>query len=306
LSDETKNVTILFKEKLIGANYCMKKLIINADDFGLHRDINTGIIIGYQTGCITSTSIMPTAGAFEHAVDLASAHSGLGIGVHLTLVGEKPVCDPSTVPSLVGEQGEFSPQYPQFLLKFISGQVRLREIRQEMEDQVRKVANMGINITHLDSHQHLHIMPGIIDIVIDIAKQFGIKALRIPAEPYFFAGGYPFTLPRMMGRSGLTTLARLARKKAKRYGLVTPDYFFGMLAGGNMTEKYLLTIIDQLPNGVSEIMIHPGSDDTILKEQFNWNYNWQAELAAVTSKNVLRRLAEMKIQSISFGELKNG
>lgn len=281
----------------------MKLLIVNADDFGLHPAVNRAIIAGHTGGCITSTSIMPGAAAFADAASLAERHPSLGTGVHLTLVGERPVADPAAVPTLVDGDGRFPGQYPAFLARYLRGRVSRDEIRTELTAQVAKAAAAGVKITHLDSHQHLHVMPGIIDIVLDLAAQFGIKALRIPAEPRFFSGGFPYTAGRFVGRFGLSSLASLARRKAKRRGFAVPDHFFGMLAGGNMRQEYLLAILDRLPDGVSEIMVHPGDDAAALGALYGWGYRWQDELAALTSPETRRRLEANGIRLISFREL---
>ena len=284
----------------------MKYLIINADDFGLHETVNLGIIDGYTSGFITSTSIMASGKAFEHAVLLAAANPQLGVGVHLTLVGATSVCEPAQIKSLLDKEGNLAPKYPQFLLRYMLGKVCLSDIRKELTAQVQKVVDSGIHITHLDSHQHMHIVPGIIDITIDIAKQFGIKAVRIPGEPYFFMGGFPCTPLRVFARGGLTCLAQLAGRKIKKCGMSMPEHFFGMLAGGNMQEEYLLKIIDALPEGVSEIMMHPGSSNEVLNKSYNWNYHGQEELAAVKSDNLRCRLADNHIKLISFKDLPYG
>jgi len=249
----------------------VKKLIINADDFGLHESVNLGIIQGHTTGFVTSTTIMANGNAFQHAVELAAANKELAIGVHLTLVGAKSVCAPEQVKSLVNSECSLASHYPQFLLRYIKGQISLLDISQELRAQVQKVVDAGIQITHLDSHQHMHIVPGIIEITMDIARKFGIKAVRIPAEPYFFKGGYPSSPMRFIARGGLTFLSQLAARKTKRNQLVMPNHFFGMLAGGNMREEYLLNIIENLPDGVSEIMMHTGSNNEIINTMYNWN-----------------------------------
>jgi len=284
----------------------MKSLIINADDFGLHETVNLGIIHGFTVGCITSTTIMASGNAFEHAVTLASANPQLGVGVHLTLVGEKPVCHPDQITSLVDQQGCLAPQYPQFLLRYLLGQIHLVDIRRELTAQVQKVVDSGIKITHLDSHQHMHTVPGISTVTMDIAKKFGIKAVRIPAEPYFFVGGYQCSAIRMIARAGLTCLAQVAREKFRKGGLAMPQHFFGMLAGGNMREEFLLNIIDALPDGISEIMMHPGTNNEELNNQYHWDYHGQEELAAVTSGQLRSRLADKKITLRSFRDLAYG
>ena len=167
----------------------MKKLIINADDFGRHQSINNAIIQGHVSGCITSASIMPGGNAFQDAVDKAIEHPQLGIGIHLTLIGEKPVMNPSEIPTLVDDKGYLLKEYPQFLNRFLRGEINLSEVRAELSAQIDKVVASGVRITHIDSHQHLHVLPGIIDIVLDIAEKHNIKSLRIPNVPLGFTGG---------------------------------------------------------------------------------------------------------------------
>jgi chitin disaccharide deacetylase len=284
----------------------VKRLIVNADDFGLHPAVNRAIIEGHASGCITSTSLMPGGGAYHEALAMAESCPGLGVGIHLTLVGERPVSDPARVPSLVDSEGRFCENYLQFLARFLLGKVALADIRCELAAQLDKVAADGIIVSHVDSHQHLHVFPGIIDIVLELAAERSIMTLRIPEEPLIFTGGYPFTVGRIIGRTGLSLLAGWARLKARRRGFDAPDSFFGMLAGGNMQEEYFMNIINALPPGTSEIMVHPGNNDVMLQELYNWPHHWQSELAAVTSSKVLGQLTKQEIELISFRELKNG
>lgn len=284
----------------------MKRLIVNADDFGLHPAVNRAIIDGHASGCITSTSLITGGAAYYEALNMANSCPGLGVGVHLTLVGERPVTDPARIPSLVDEKGCFPDNYVKFLADFLLGKVSLPEVRCELAAQLDKAAADGINISHIDSHQHLHVFPGIIDIVLDLAAERSVRALRIPAEPLFFTGGYPFTLGRLVGRTGLSLLAAWARRKARQRGFAAPEHFFGMLAGGNMREEYLLNIIRALPPGTSEIMVHPGNDNAALQDHYGWAYSWQGELSAVMSKQIMSLLAKEGIELVSFRELTHG
>ncbi|MDF2568472.1 MAG: chbG [Sporomusa sp.] len=281
----------------------MKQLIVNADDFGLHEKINQGIIEGYTNGCITSATIMASAPAFAHAAACAANHPKLGIGIHLTLVGGYPAAEPGQITSLVDQEGMLCSKYPVFLRKLCSANIRLNDVRRELRTQVQKVLAAGISVTHLDSHQHMHIVPGIIDIVIDIAREFNIPAMRIPAEPLLFLGGYRPSAGRLIGRSGLSVLAKLARLKARRARMAVTDHFYGMLAGGSMEEGFLLNIINSLPSGITEIMVHPGLDNDILSPVFPWGYHWQKELAAVTSPRVADCLKQREIELVSFASV---
>ena len=279
----------------------MKRLIVNADDFGLHASVNRGIRDAHSGGIVTSTSLMAGGAAFDEARAIARDCPELGVGVHLTLVGARPVA--SAVASLVDGEGNFCASYPVFLRRYLQGTIRRDEVARELAAQIEKVTQAGIRPTHLDSHQHLHVVPGISAIVLDLARRFAIPAVRIPAEPLGFFGGLSPSVGRVVGRSGLTVLAGLFRRRALAAGLKTPDHFFGMLAGGQLNEIALQTILQQLPAGTAEIMCHPGRPDAALARQYSWDYHWSDELAALCAPRIRRILQENGIRLISFREL---
>lgn len=281
----------------------MKKLIINADDFGLHPSINEGIIKGYSEGMITSTSIMPSAPYFEDAVKLAKENPSLGIGIHLTLVGGvKPVCTKG-VNSLINADGVFAEDYTVFAKKWYTGSIKKNEIEKELSMQIEKVLKTGIIPTHIDSHQHMHVLPGIAGIVMRLCQKYGIDKIRMPGENIFWSGGFKAGIGRKIGRDGLSFCAELAKGKAKNAGLKYPEHFFGMLAGGNLNENLVRSILLNLPEGTSEIMTHPGADSTVLSQKFTWGYHWQNELNAFLSVENKKIVREHGIKLINFGGL---
>ena len=279
----------------------MKRLIVNADDFGLHASVNRGIRDAHSGGIVTSTSLMAGGAAFDEAVAIARDCPELGVGVHLTLVGARPVA--SAVASLVDGKGDFCASYPVFLRRYLQGTIRRDEVARELAAQIEKVTQAGIRPTHLDSHQHLHVVPGISAIVLDLARRFAIPAVRIPAEPLGFFGGLSPSVGRVVGRSGLTVLAGLFRRRALAAGLRVPEHFFGMLAGGQLNEIALQNILQQLPAGTSEIMCHPGRPDAALARQYSWDYHWSDELAALCAPRIRRIIQENGVRLISFREL---
>lgn len=198
----------------------MKKLIVNADDFGLHPLINAGIIKGYREGFITSTSLMPSAPCWQEAVQLAQENPQLGIGVHLTLVGSvAPVLPAGKVSSLLDEQGLFLPDYVAFAKRFYSGSVKRSELEAELRAQIERALEAKINITHIDSHQHTHVLPGINALVLKLCNEYNIIRVRIPKEAYTFTGGFHTGIGRMIGRSGLSFCAQMAAQRADSLGL---------------------------------------------------------------------------------------
>ena len=284
----------------------MRKLIINADDFGLHEDINNGIIDAFQNGCLTSTSIMASAPAFDHAISLARANPTLGIGIHLTLVGGvAPVLPVEEVPTLVDENGLFYPNYIEFIKRFYLGKVKKVEIIHELRAQIRKVLETEIPVTHVDSHQHLHVLPGITSMVVSLCRQHNLTNIRLPEESYSDSYGYSASLGRKIGRDGLSFCAHLARKKFSQAGIEGPDYFYGMLAGGNISIPVVENFLDAMEDGVSEIMTHPGSNAEELKKLFSWGYNWEQERDTFLSSEIKEAIERNSIKLINFGGLED-
>ncbi len=284
----------------------MKRLIVNADDFGLHSAVNHGIIEGYERGCIRSTSFVAAGAAAEEAAELAKKNPGLGVGIHLTLVAERPILPPLQVPSLIGENGRLLPDHTAFIHRYMTGGVRMEELYVECEAQILRAREMGVRLTHIDSHQHLHVLPGVIRTVLSLAKKYGFTKMRLPAEPFLFTGGYPTSVGRYVAKCGLTSCARMAKSAIRHAGIVTPDSFFGMLAGGHLFTPHFLSILRALPDGVSEIMVHPGKDNCVLDDIYHWAYHWEEELASVTSTEARQIIEERQIRLISYEELTNG
>lgn len=282
----------------------MKQLIVNADDFGLHPLINAGIIKGHQEGFITSTSLMPSAPCWQEAVRLAKENPRLGIGVHLTLVGSVPsVLPKEQVSSLLDDEGLFLPDYVAFAKRYYSGAVKKAELEAELRAQLERALSCGVNITHIDSHQHTHVLPGINSLVLKLSNEYNIIRVRIPKEGYLFTGGFQTGVGRLIGRSGLSFCADMAALRADSLGLRHPQHFYGMLAGGHLNVQLIANILRQLPEGVSEIMTHPGLDSAALGKAFSWQYHWREELDAYLDAGNKALLKELGIEPVSFAAL---
>lgn len=279
----------------------LRYIIINADDFGRHAEINRAVEEGLVHGCLRSATVMPGGTAFAGAIDIARRHEELGLGVHFTLVDGHPILPPEEIPSLVGSEGDFLPDHTALLKRYLKGGVNLEEVRRELAAQLQKIEATGIPISHVDSHQHMHTLPGIIDIVLDLAARAGIRAVRTPRTP-LFAGAFG-GLGQLVGRLGLSTLARLAACKAHRRGLLTPDNFAGIVAGEAVSEGELLHLIAHLPQGTTEVMMHPGMKNDVLQEDSGWQHDFEAELAAILSPRVGEALRKAEVEPVNFRHL---
>lgn len=279
----------------------VKRLIVNADDFGRHELINQAVEKGVAEGCLRSATIMPGGRAFASAVAVAKRHEELGVGIHFTLVNGFPVLPPAEIPSLVTAEGVFYDDYTVFVKRYALGKVNFEEVRAELAAQLQKLQQSGLALTHADSHQHMHTLPGIIDIVLSLAKAAGIRAVRTPRSPLFSGefGG----LGQLIGRLGLGTLARVSAFKAGRKGLATPEHFAGIVAGEAVSEAYLLDIVRQLQPGTTEVMMHPGLDNKVLVPACAWEHDFEAELAAILSPALRELAASEQVEIVNFRAL---
>ncbi|MFA6074552.1 MAG: ChbG/HpnK family deacetylase [Negativicutes bacterium] len=206
----------------------MKKLVINADDFGIDVTVNEAVESAFRNGVLTSTTIISCGKSYEHAVDVAEQNPGLGVGVHLTFVAEQPVSCCSKIPSLVEVDSRFYENYIDFLKNFVVGKIKLIDIETEARAQIEKVLDSNLTPTHIDSHQHLHIFPKIAGMVNRLAKEYKIDAVRLPRESILFWDS-DVSLARHVARNGLTAITWLSLPTYIGSGLRCTDSFWNAL-----------------------------------------------------------------------------
>ena len=283
----------------------MIRLIVNADDFGLHGSVNEGIAEAHRKGIVTSTTMLASGAAFSHAVETAKVLPELGVGVHTALVGGlAPVLPASEVPSLVTEEGVFPESYTTFMKRVYMGRVNFNEVYRELEAQFDKVTAHVSGVTHADGHQHMHVLPQIMPIVVALSKRFGLSRVRIPSERAMFLNGRYHPI-RIAGKIGLSRVAQTARQTARGTGLDSPRYFWGMNNGGHLDERALLGILKEVSKrtGTHEIMTHPGADDRRLASLFPWGYAWESERDAMCAETIATFVRNRGIRLISYGDL---
>ena len=281
----------------------MKQIIVNADDFGRHKLMNAAVEKGLTTGCLRSATLMPGGEAFEDAIRIAKAYPELGVGVHLTLVNGNPILPPEEISSMVTSEGVFWPDHMTFVKKYFLGQIKLKEIKRELTAQLQKVQETGIKISHVDSHQHLHTLPGIIDFILELAKGAGIRAIRIPRTPIKVEERELNSVGQLIGRTGLATLAAMAAAKARKQGFLMPEHFAGLVAGGAVDTASLIEIFRNLKEGTTEVMMHPGVDNRILAKETQWDHDYETELRAITAPEVMGFLEENHVKIGNFNSL---
>jgi predicted glycoside hydrolase/deacetylase ChbG (UPF0249 family) len=260
------------------------RLIINADDFGLHGAVNQAVFEGATRGIITSCSLIATtlgADRFDEAVRIAKDNPSLDVGCHFAMVG---------LPGLPAG-------YREFLVAFAAGRFPPSRIAQLLHRQIDRIERAGIHPSHIDSHQHLHALPAVMRVVCDVAVERGIPAVRVPME----TGPIGAPRGRAMASRVLALPARISRKLVDRAGLWRPDHFLGMAISGGLTASRLTRLIEQVPAaGVTEILCHPATDNAPMRAAFNWGYDWEGEFKAITDASARAKLNERGIELTTF------
>ncbi len=290
----------------------MKKLIVNADDFGLTEGVDRAIIEGHRNGIITSATLMANGMAFDSAVAASSGVPALGVGVHLNLTQGRPVCPASQVPSIVTSEGSFYSGPGILAWRILTRKVTPRDVECELRSQIEKIASAGIPITHLDSHKHIHLLPPLFDVVVRLAREYGIGRVRYPVEPAasglgplkFGSGGWPRRAKQYFLGRALSTLAACQVKKLETAGLCRPERFYGLSQTGFLDAAILEQLLRAVPDGTSEMMCHPGYvDEALLGTRTRLRAQRETELDALTRPGIRQLAADLGIELISYGQL---
>ena len=244
----------------------MKQLIVNADDFGLTAGVNRGILQAFQDGIVTSASLLVTGSAFEEAVNLARENPELDIGLHLTLVEEQAVLGREGLPTLVDETGRFPRTSSEFFRRAVLGRINWTEVEREIAAQIARFHKTGLQLSHLDSHQHLHMFPPVFQIVRRLARGMDNVWIRNSAGPWR-------KLPDVrMGRwirlLGLNLTCLSARALHGRPLPQMPDGMYGFEVSGCLTRRVLEQILRKIPDGLYELVCHPGEDDVDTRTRY--------------------------------------
>ncbi len=265
-----------------------KKIVINSDDFGLCEGINRGVLKALQHGVLKSVSIMPSGFAFDSAVEIIRQNRAVEVGVHLSLIEAVPVLSMDRISSLVNKSGYFVNSFFIFFIRYIFGKIKGEHIYRELCAQVERVKEAGFEINHLDSHQHIHLMPGIFRIVLRLAKEYKIPFIRLPSIPidnrYLFGKA---KVGRKFYQLILNFLCLIYRPILKLNGLRFSRHCFGFLESGNLNEVELRGILSSLKEGRYELICHLGEEDDSLRHLIgHWGYHWQQELEVLTSDSI--------------------
>jgi hopanoid biosynthesis associated protein HpnK len=261
-----------------------KFLIITADDFGLHESVNDAVEQASRGGVLTAASLMVGAPAAADAIRRAKSMPGLRVGLHLVLVDGQAVLPHEQIPLLADRNGFMdADMFKRSIGAFAFPQVR-RQIAAEIRSQFEAFVASGLPLDHVNLHKHLHLHPTLLGMVLRIGRDYGLSAVRVPDEPRWFAAHQNGRRPRI---GHLLLKPWLAQMKCRldRAGVFHNDAIFGIAHSGAMVETRLLQVIERLPDGVSEVYLHPAASECAITASMD-GYRHAEELSALLSTRV--------------------
>ncbi|MCF8129003.1 MAG: ChbG/HpnK family deacetylase [Deltaproteobacteria bacterium] len=282
-------------------------VIFHGDDFGITPGVNRGVIKAFKNGLLSSTSLMAVGEAAEEAMELALENPGLDMGIHLVLADEPPLLAPEALSTLISRHGPL-PSRNRIFRSIISGNLDFRQVETEWCAQVEKVLNSGIGISHLDSHQFIHLFPGLFNVCLKISRRYNIPFVRSTMiEPLLFDRSTIPGIGRLLQWMGLWGWTRFMAMRGYLHSEATIPSVGFLNAGGRLDCATVLAILDKLVEDQStscvEFILHPGMGDKHTHEKYHhWHYFWKNDLALMLNKDLRRGLEMRHIKTTCFGE----
>jgi len=286
----------------------VRRLIVNADDFGFTSGVNRAIVEAHQRGVVSSSTLMANGSAFAQAAELAKTLPNLSIGCHVVLIDGQPVLDSHNIPTLT-DSGRFRDGLKRFAMRALAGRINPQEIAAEVSAQICRIQAAGIRPSHVDSHKHTHLFPQILRPVLRAAADCGVRAVRNPFGPRL-----PLRSSQLLAKPNLWTrslevqiLRRFAGEfhdAVRREGFATTDGTLGIEVTGTLDEELFHAIARSIPAGTWEFVCHPGYNDADLQSaRTRLRQSREIELRVLTLPAARDVLSREGIELISYRDL---
>jgi chitin disaccharide deacetylase len=256
-----------------------------------------------RDGILTCASLMVGAPAARDAVARAQRLPGLRVGLHVVLVDGRPVLPPREVPELLRADGAFDDDMLRAGMRFFFSAAARRQLAAEIRAQLSAFRATGLVLDHVNTHKHFHIHPTIAALILAIGREFGMKAMRVPAEPMALLRRAAAAEGGRVSPPLYAPWIALLRRRLRRAGLTVNDHLLGLAWSGKMTEARVLRLIEGLPSGTTELYCHPATAQTPSLARTMPDYLPAEELAALVSPAVRRLVERSGIELVSYGDL---
>jgi predicted glycoside hydrolase/deacetylase ChbG (UPF0249 family) len=263
----------------------VKSLIVTADDLGLHPAMTDGALRAHREGIVTACSVVANGVALHDAVERLRGTPSIAVGVHLTLVEEKPLA--RDVRSLVGRDGRLFPGYRDFVPRYLARSIRMNDVERELRAQIEVLLGSGLSLTHANGHQHLHLLPRIFSVVQRLAEEYRIGYVRIVDDR-----GGSASVTRRLAIASLGALGRAARRHSLTQ---TNDHTIGIAEAGHLKAASIIRLVDAI-DGLTELVVHPGIGDAVLGRAYAWQYEWDGETDGLCNPRVRSAIEQRGIR----------
>ena len=291
----------------------MRRLIINADDFGMTVGVNRAIAEAHRAGLVNSATVMANEAATDDAIAIASQNPGLRTGCHIVLVDGKPLSNPGNVTTLIGASNGTSTAFrsgiSHLALASLVGGLRTKDVRNEADAQIEHLHARGLALSHVDCHMHSHILPTVLRAVLQAARDHGVGAVRNPFEPaWSVAATHKSSSLRSWHRSAQVTALRALKSQFRgavaQHGMQTTDGAIGIAVTGLLDRNLLSRLVEAMPEGTWELVTHPGyKDRALLEASTELKESRVIELELLTSAETLDLLRRRGIELINYSDL---
>jgi hopanoid biosynthesis associated protein HpnK len=267
-----------------------KRVIITGDDFGLAVPVNEAIVVAFRHGVLSCTSLLVGEAAAADAILRAHDNPTLCVGLHLAVCDGRPVLPASDIPLLVNARGELrSPLRALVHLLLLGWLAALRaQLEAEIRAQFEAFRRAGLAFDHVNGHNNMQLHPVVLPILMRVAREYGVTAIRVPYEPLI--ASWRAGRSRFVQRLGVWLVmgpwSAYVRRRLRRAGFVVNDYLFGIVDCGAMDRTLLRRVIQRLPDGLSEIHCHPATRRCAELDKTMASYGHEAELLALTDPDV--------------------
>jgi hopanoid biosynthesis associated protein HpnK len=283
----------------------MRKLIITGDDFGLAVPVNEAIEEAHRRGVLTSASLMIGAEAASDAVERAKQLPSLRVGLHVVLVDGRSVLSRSAVPDLVDDERRFMSDPVAAGIKYFFKRSVRRQLEAEIRSQFKAFEQTGLVLDHVNGHNHMHLHPVVLGLILKVGREFGLRAMRLPYEPVMpsWRASRQKLVPKIVTWLFLYPWIRFLKARLKRSGIRCNDFIFGLHESGHLRQDVLLRILRCVPHGVTEIYCHPATRRCFELDRVMPDYDHEQEFQALISPAVREAVAAPDFQRIAFSEL---
>jgi len=278
-----------------------RRVIVTADDFGLSVAVNEAIEQAARYGILTCTSLMVGEKAMADALGRARGLPALRVGLHVVVADGWPVLPVSAIPGLCDRRGRLDGRLTRAGFRFFFSRKVARQLEAEIRAQFAAFAETGLMLDHVNAHKHMHLHPTVLGMILRIGREYGMRAVRLPYEPSVGARSGAERFARLAGLLVTGPWVRFMRWRLDSAHVHHNDWVLGLGRSGAMDEETVLGLLENLPDGTTEMYFHPAMEDDASARSLG--YRQQAEFMALMSPRVRGLLRERGVPCLGFSDL---